>query len=492
MSDRDEALSVAYLSLFFYLLVASLAFWNYRKFLNIEKANAGVSLSVYYRNNIGRYDDAKKLFFRILTMSAILDLPVYIGCLITDGPEECEWNNISFMLCWFSHMIALCGYALCIVIPCVLWSDMINKRDGKLFFSSFPYDNVKIFFRVLISTYFINTAVNLVSAMVSYRASNPNYFKETQLYSICAVCECVLIFFISLGCLYCGIKLQCYVHKAKLNPVLERKFLFSLNVVLIIVVLSFLGRAILVLEFASFMPSTWQEGSTTYALYTALSRWMPDVFCQFCLILLMRTPSSEIARKTLPPPGTNKNPQEESLLDGNQRPSNGTASSFRDFDLFSIFFSGKKKKRRESSKSANGDLIISNPISNSVASSVAGDDLDTNISVKEDSFAFSAVESNDGESYQSMSTVERGEYYDHLTILTNAASSKPTVDLNDLRPHPSRHSITSSYGGAKHSTSADSSRVVIGENLSFAQQLGSPIFLSTTPPKTSVEKMINS
>jgi hypothetical protein len=507
-ASNGEALSIATISIIFYLSLALLSFYYYRKFLHIEKANKGVSLSVYYRNNIGRYDDTKKLFFFILTVSSLLEIPTYLGCLVLGGPEECEWNNVTFMLFWFFHMLALCGYAFCIVIPCVLWSDMVNKRDGKLFFSVFPYDNVKRFFRVLILSYLINTIGNLVAAIVYYQPSNPKHFKETYSYSFCAVVECVEIFLISLGCMYCGIKLQVYVHKAKLNPLLEMKFLFSLNVVLFVVVLSFLGRAILVLEFAHFMADfNWKEGCVTYSVFVIISRWLPDVFCQFCLILLMRTPSSEIAKKTLNNSSSRSRgttaENEDALLDPSERQSQPslrpsqqsqrstyTNNSSTPFDIFSIFYSPRKERRSISRREGGGS--IKNPIANSENGNTNRDEddddeddqeMDTNISEKDSSYALSALESQDDHSYKSTSTVSRNDVYgDHVTILTHL-TSKRTIDLND--PTVQAHNRLSSEAGSQRpptSTSVDSYRVVIGEQLQ--QYGGSPQFPTITPPRT--------
>jgi hypothetical protein len=271
--------------------VAGLAYYYYRKFSRQNTADSGK-----YQTLIGKYDHAKKLFFGVLTVSCLLEIPAYIGCLAYDGPTDCEWHYPDEILFWFFHLLALCGYACCIIIPCVLWSDMINKQDGKLFFSSYPYDCIKRYFQVMLLLYFFNSSLDILMTCVYYKMSNRVAYQDAPTYSVCALIECILIVFISVGCLYCGIQLQMYVHSAKLNANVEIKFLFTLNLILFVIVLSFLGRAILVLRFAPNVPKSFKN-PVNYVVYTIIARWTPDVFCQLLLIYIMRLSGNEILAK---------------------------------------------------------------------------------------------------------------------------------------------------------------------------------------------------
>jgi hypothetical protein len=527
---HDAALSVAVLSIILYSFVAAVSYHYYHKFVEIEKINEGVSLSVYYRTNIGRYDDAKKLFFRILMISSLMEIPSYIGCLATGCPTDCEWDSLSQIFFWFLHLLALCGYALCIIMPCVLWSDMINKRDGKLFFSSFPYDNIKIFFRLLITLYFINMFVDIICTLIFYRPSDPKYYLTITSYAVCTLTECTLIFLISLGCLYCGIKLQRYVRKAKLNPIIERKFLFSLNIILLLIVLSLLGRAVLIIGLLPFMPDSFST-PVQYPFYIFISRWLPDVICQLCLVLLMRTPSSEIAKKTLPPPpvslsspdsspSMSRKMEEERIsassnhqhfnneysgktsLSSKKRGSEpmlmsqGTGDDRNSqFDFFSIFRLSKNSSklssfRRQSETTQLHEL--KNPlIENSMSSK--GD--------QESSFAVSALDSTDDDSYVSnsynTSTHERLKSNDiiqeHLNILTHLTHLK--ADERGQQDHTpnansSKNNSSGSYSYTKEPAfSVDSSHVAIGDSLYHRMESGSYFVGSpSTNQQNSVDK----
>jgi hypothetical protein len=294
---RNEAITIATFSIILYGIVFLIASYYYLKFLRLERKHL---TTVYHPSSgTGKYDQAKKLFFGILALSALLDIPTYIGCLANNGPTDCEWDGPEELLFWYFHLCALCGYACCIIIPCVLWSDMINKRDGKLFFSAYPYDRIKRYFQCLLVLYFLNVVINIIGCSIYYKLSDPTYFQQSPTASFYSLLECILIVLISTGCLYCGLRLQIYVHEAKLNPIAEMKFLFTLNVILFMIVISFLGRAILVVKFARGMPKSFQH-PVNYAVFILIARWTPDVFCQILLCYIMRLSSGEIAAKHNP------------------------------------------------------------------------------------------------------------------------------------------------------------------------------------------------
>jgi hypothetical protein len=296
IEHRHEALGIASFSILFYSVIAFMSYHYYQKFVMIEKLNhGGVSSSVYYRNNLGKYDETKKLFFSILMISSLLDIPEYINCLVQDGPTDCQTDTPDFLIFWFCHLLALDGYACCIIIPCVLWSDMINKKDGKLFNSKFDDDIIKIFFKCILCLYFMNTFFMIVCAII-YFSMTPSEYASQIYYAICAFAEAILITLISLGCLFSGVNLLSYVKSAKLPEIIENKFIITLNVILFVMVLSFLGRAVLIMRFSAFMPEEFRNG-VPYSAYTVVSRWLPDIFCMYCLILIMRFSGQEIIDK---------------------------------------------------------------------------------------------------------------------------------------------------------------------------------------------------
>jgi hypothetical protein len=288
---KREALTIASLSIFLYGLTGCISYFYFRKFSKLENSHRNQAQLL-----IGKYDHAKRLFFGILMVSSFLEIPGYIGCLATDGPTDCEWHSPSQVVFWFFHLLALCGYAYCIVIPCILWSDMINKQDGRLFFSSYPYDGVKRYFQVLLILYFLNSVIGIIVAIAYYKLSDRVAYQDAPTSSIGAVTETFLIVLISVGCLFCGIQLQVYVHNAKLNLVAEMKFLFTLNVILFVIVLSFLGRAILVLRLGPWSQDSFED-PVNYPTYTIIARWTPDIFCQFLLIYIMRLSGNEVLTK---------------------------------------------------------------------------------------------------------------------------------------------------------------------------------------------------
>eukprot|EP01040_Poterioochromonas_malhamensis_P004370 gene4370-4684_t len=291
---QNQAFAVASISIFLYGSMFIISMYYFIKFINHEKDNVRAAYT-----NIGKYDHAKKLFFGLLAVSSLLEIPNYIGCLAGNGITDCEWKTADHLLFWFFHLLALCGYAYCVIIPCLLWSDMINKKDGKLFFSSYKYDNIKHFFRFFLILYLINTCIDIIVSIIYYRNSDGFAYREAPTYSICVLIECIIIVFIAIGCLYCGIQLERYVYNTTfaLIPIhIERKFLLSLNLILLVIVLSYLGRAILILRFVPGMPRNFQN-PVNYAIYTFIARWIPHILCQGLLILIMRYSGKEIVAR---------------------------------------------------------------------------------------------------------------------------------------------------------------------------------------------------
>ena len=290
-STRQDILITASFSVFLYITVACVAAYFYNKFLKVVENMENPDDSL-----VGKYDHAKKIFFGLLTMSSLLEVPQYIGCVIDNGPQECEWGSPEEALFWFFHLVARSGYAYCIIIPCVLWSDMIYKKDGRLFFSNYPYDWIKRYFQFTLSIYFFNACFDILMSCIYYDPNERFAYKKAPTYAACAVVECIVIVLISVGCLVCGIRLQRYVHYAKLSTTVEIKFLFTLNLILSMIVISLLGRAVLILRFAPGMPESFRNPAP-YWVYTLIARWLPDILCQSCLMYIMRLSGEEIMAK---------------------------------------------------------------------------------------------------------------------------------------------------------------------------------------------------
>lgn len=296
---HQQVFIVSGISITLYSTVAIISFYYFLKFFRIVNNTAkDTTKPPNYLQSIGRFDEVKRNFFLILFISSCLEVPLYIGCLVVDGASECDWPSPSALVFWFFHLIALCGFIVCIIIPCVLWSDMINKKDGKLINSSFPYDPIKQFFRLSIVLYSLNIFINMLVCCIYYRLSDRNNYEDAPTYTICALIESILSVFIAIGCFYCAFKLQSYVIQAKLRINVELKFLFTLNILLFIILLALLGRGIVILGISAFDPATFNSG-LSYTIFTLISRWLPDVFCQLSLIYIMRYSGEEILRKNV-------------------------------------------------------------------------------------------------------------------------------------------------------------------------------------------------
>ena len=118
----NEATLVASLSISFYgsLCLTSMYFYISYTRRHIEKH--------------GLYDDSKRFFLGVLTLSSLADLPLYIVCVSKGGPDECEWKELSYYVTWFLQLISLSGFCLILVIPSVLWTDVIKGYGMPHFF----------------------------------------------------------------------------------------------------------------------------------------------------------------------------------------------------------------------------------------------------------------------------------------------------------------------------------------------------------------------
>lgn len=93
MAQIEEVL--ASISICLYSLLALLCgycgvqFWDFRENKLIE----------------GRYIAPKFQFFVILFASAMLDIPLYVGCLSKHGAKECMWNDEFYIASQQLHLV---------------------------------------------------------------------------------------------------------------------------------------------------------------------------------------------------------------------------------------------------------------------------------------------------------------------------------------------------------------------------------------------------
>jgi hypothetical protein len=294
-SQEKYIVPLASLTVVGYTVLALVSAWFYKKFARICDHNNQGHLG---RSNIGKFDEAKSWFFLLLMLSSIADIPLYIGCIAKGGPHDCEWNGASYAVFWFLHLCAVCGYAYTIIIPCLLWSDMINRKDGKLFTSKYPPDRTKRFFQISLISYILLTICDLIFGGIYYQVSNHSEYLGTMFSMMCSLLEPICICSIALGCLWCGIRLQMYVRQAKLGLRTEIRFLVHMNITMAVITSTYLARGVLILRLVAFLPESFRSRlETSYFVWLLCTRWLPYIFCSFCLIAMMRASGEEVAQR---------------------------------------------------------------------------------------------------------------------------------------------------------------------------------------------------
>jgi hypothetical protein len=293
---RGANFAAAFVSIFLYLSLAITCFYFANKFYDRETSSL----------RGGRYALPKFIFFVVLGCSTLFDLPSFIGCVAHGGPSSCVWNDTSYAFCWCCHLVATCGYSFAIITPSILWSDIVQQKDGYFLNSASPLDSIKIFFRI---SYFLYCAVILMTiigvAMYS-RSSNEAQYSNSN--AVGAVGNCltpILLFVITLGCVYSGRVLADYIRNVQLGSATQIKIIRKLNFTMMLIATTYGVRAMLVLSLYGQMPTAYINAfkpARDYPVWLFLTQWLPYVLCSFSLVNSMRfKEEGKTASKRLPP-----------------------------------------------------------------------------------------------------------------------------------------------------------------------------------------------
>lgn len=232
-------------------------------------------LQLKYNNNGGKYIHMKLRFFFILTISSLFDMPTYAGCIIYNGPQECEWDSITMPIFWIMHLLALCGYCLALTIPPMLWDDIINHREGKFLFEEYPRNSSRLVFMICVVCYCITILYQIICIICFFKISDHSaYYNRHDKFSaislLAALLEPIVLLILSTACLFYGIKLQLHVYRTAINTKIQRKLLIQLNFVLGLITLCYLARAALVLHLFGPFPKSYRDAMNLKFLYWML------------------------------------------------------------------------------------------------------------------------------------------------------------------------------------------------------------------------------
>ena len=254
----------------------------------------------YYRfGNGSKISNCRKLFFGALSVSAVLDIPVWLLCIGYMGPSTCVMETVFYKLFQCFHMLALCGYAFCLGITTILWSDILTENEDKPILDFQTPDTRRKLFYGLFLLYLLNELTVIISIVVWMDPNDPNSFLESnEVYRFSDYSEPFLICLFAGGCLYTGLKLQQYVVSVRLGTRLQREFLVQLNVVLFLVTSCYLLRAVFIFTMFYDFGSDDISG-ISFAVWTLCTRWLPNVGSSLCLFVFMcRSKSNSAAKYT--------------------------------------------------------------------------------------------------------------------------------------------------------------------------------------------------
>lgn len=297
----------AFISLFLYLSLTCTCVYFANKFWDRETQTM----------RGGRYAMPKFIFFVVLGVSAMFDLPSFFGCLIHGGPSGCVWDDGSYQFCWACHLVASCGYAFAIITPSILWSDIVQQKDGNFINSSSPLDAVKIFFRVAFFLYCSVIAVTIIGAIIYSKASDESsYSSSNDVGNLFGnLLTPITLFVITLGCVWSGKRLQNYVRNVQLGTDTQMKIIRKLNSTMMLIATTYGVRAMLVLSLYNHMPQPYIdafEPTHYYPVWMILTQWLPYIVCSYSLVNSMRfkeegKPSEKKLKGTLGAGGASAN-----------------------------------------------------------------------------------------------------------------------------------------------------------------------------------------
>jgi hypothetical protein len=263
--------------------------------------------SYYDYNHIpgdAKFTRSKLIFFFALTVSAVLDLPLYVGCAVMGGPRDCEWDSYSYSAFWTLHRLALGGYFISLGIPLIQWTDVIYTQDDN-FFSK---QNSRRFLFASTACYCFLQIITSIAVFCVSDAENHASFAVSQFNMISNIFEAIFLVFIVSIWLWCGVRLQLYVMRVCFRPEAERRIIFMVNLVMLAVLLSYLLRAVMVLSLSVDYCGFY---ICNYVVWMIGTRWLPYLFCSFLLIYIMRRSADNQDSKS----GVNISDIRSSLLD---------------------------------------------------------------------------------------------------------------------------------------------------------------------------------
>jgi hypothetical protein len=144
-----------------------------------------------------KFNAHSQVFFLVLFFSAVLDIPIYIGCIGEGGPIDCEWDNYQYSLFLGLHFVSLCGYFYCLGVPLFLWAEVFADKGGGVRSVLLHFD-MKLFLYLSIACYTILQFIRIVGLFTAPVSDHISY-QHTEVCTAQFPCFTIT----SLSLLYC-------------------------------------------------------------------------------------------------------------------------------------------------------------------------------------------------------------------------------------------------------------------------------------------------
>ena len=262
------------------------------------------------------YIEPKNLFFGVMIFASFCSLLPYLTCLIGDYRGDCVYSNGNALLVIgnsIGYIVGGVGYVYTVIVPCILWNDVLTLKDGKLFNSKHPPDRMKQFYRIVLFAKLISSILFTIANGLLPKNSKPESTNEIGfiLYIISWYIEALMSTGICIACFVSAIQISRLVNRlysvdrstiasnngshslCNKQPLFWR-FLFPMFVIMT----SYLIRAVFLvfLSISSFSEDfSVSYNNVSYLWWTLFAKWIPNVLCSYVLIGVVR----RIGRRTI-------------------------------------------------------------------------------------------------------------------------------------------------------------------------------------------------
>ncbi len=272
-------------------LVAVYFCFSVNRFTRLFSSDHEIAPTSHQTNNI--YIQPKNWFFGVMAVASMCSILPDISCLDYYFKGDCMFDDgtIDFTFEIITTIVSGVGYVYTVIVPCILWNDALTLKDGKLFYSKYPPDRMKTFYRFVL----ISEIIASVGIVIAFIIIYVNYNIGIMLVEICRLIVAILSAGICIACCISALQISALVNRlyptnvpfSRNSSVCNQPLFWRLLFPMFIIMISYMGRALVLLIGLVWEDYPFDE-KWYYLCWILFSEWMPNVVCSFVLIDVVR------------------------------------------------------------------------------------------------------------------------------------------------------------------------------------------------------------